>query len=294
MASNDPPPSLEILGINSPLLISCLHCYFLFPYLSFTSLLVRTPDEFSLWTGPPFPNAQPAVKLDKVTCLIAKFCDDGSKLMVMKPQSVITVYDCATSKEIRSFEVPNVAAAILSPCGTYLQTFQKPATPQEKNVTLWKTETGDPVYQHSQKNTTKTTWYVVVNCENKKVLSLTKFVSHSTLKLSYFRIFCFSGGHSDLRTCVDIGSYAYAFLSFRPSIQFSSDEAVACRMATNEVQFFDTGDFSKGVIYRLKVPGVAAIELSKTPGSHVAVLVPESKVCIPRFCRYNGGLLHIF
>ncbi|XP_054809390.1 eukaryotic translation initiation factor 2A isoform X1 [Prosopis cineraria] len=194
MASKDPPPSLEIL--------------------------VRTPDNFSIWSGLPFPNAQPGVKLDKGSCLNAKFCDNGSRLLVMKSNSVITVYDCANFQEIRSFEIHYVAAAILSPCGTYLLTFQRPLAPQDKNVTLWKTETGDPVYQHSQKNMTKTTW---------------------------------------------------------PSIQFSSDETVACRMATNEVQFFDTGDFSKGIIYRLKVPGVAAIELSRTPGSHVAVLVPESK-----------------
>ncbi|KAI3973350.1 hypothetical protein MKX01_020725 [Papaver californicum] len=61
-----------------------------------------------------------------------------------------------------------------------------------------------------------------------------------------------------------------------PSIRFSSDESVACRMATNEVLFFDTGDFSKGFT-KLRVPGVAAIELSKTPGSHVAAFVPEAK-----------------
>lgn len=72
----------------------------------------------------------------------------------------------------------------------------------------------------------------------------------------------------------------------RPSIRFSSDEAVACRMATNEVQFFDTGDFSKGIVNRLRIPGVAAVELSKSPGTHVAVFVPESKVC--------NSKLHIF
>lgn len=65
---------------------------------------------------------------------------------------------------------------------------------------------------------------------------------------------------------------------FRPSIKFSSDEAVACRLATNEIQFFDVGDFSKAFINRLRVPGVAALELSKAPGSHVAAFVPESKV----------------
>lgn len=28
-----------------------------------------------------------------------------------------------------------------------------------------------------------------------------------------------------------------------PAIQFNSDEATACRLATNELQFFDTRDF---------------------------------------------------
>lgn len=68
-------------------------------------------------------------------------------------------------------------------------------------------------------------------------------------------------------------------MPIRPSVRFSSDEAVACRLATNEIQFFDPSDFSKGIIYRLRIPGVAAIELSKAPGSHVAAFVPEAKVC---------------
>lgn len=68
------------------------------------------------------------------------------------------------------------------------------------------------------------------------------------------------------------------FLFYRPSIQFSFDEVIACRLLTNEVQFFDPGDFSKGISHRLRVPGVAGVELSKTPGAYVAVFVPESKV----------------
>lgn len=75
--------------------------------------------------------------------------------------------------------------------------------------------------------------------------------------------------------------YIYNFRrssSSRPAIRFSSDETVACRMATNEIQFFDAKDFSKGVVYRLRVPGVTAIELSRTPGTHIAAFVPESKV----------------
>lgn len=183
-------------------------------------ILVRRPEECSLWTGPPFQNGQPNIKLDKVSCLNAKFSDDGSLLMVVKSNSVITIYDCNTAKEIRSFQVPNLVASVLSPRGTYLQTFQKPSGPQDKNVTLWKIQTGDSIYQHSQKNMTRANW---------------------------------------------------------PAIQFSSDEATACRVPTNEVQFFDTGDFSKGVVCRLRVPGVASAELSISPASHVAAFVPESK-----------------
>lgn len=183
-------------------------------------ILVRAPEGFSLWCGPPFNNGQPAVKLEKVICTNAKFSEDGSRLMVMKSDSTVSIYDCSSSKEIRSFAVPNMSAATMSPCGTYLQTFQRPSTPQEKNVILWKTETGAPVYQHFQKNMTKTTW---------------------------------------------------------PSVQFSSDEAIACRLATNEIQFFDARDFSKEIIYRVRIPGIAAVELSKAPGSHVAAFIPESK-----------------
>ncbi|RVW34256.1 Eukaryotic translation initiation factor 2A [Vitis vinifera] len=153
-------------------------------------ILVRAPEGFSLWCGPPFNNGQPAVKLEK---------------QIQRDQII------CSSQHVCSHHVP---------CGTYLQTFQRPSTPQEKNVILWKTETGAPVYQHFQKNMTKTTW---------------------------------------------------------PSVQFSSDEAIACRLATNEIQFFDARDFSKGIIYRVRIPGIAAVELSKAPGSHVAAFIPESK-----------------
>ncbi|KAG8655378.1 hypothetical protein MANES_04G036150v8 [Manihot esculenta] len=183
-------------------------------------ILVREPEGFCVWNGPPFGNGEPSIKLEKVPCSSATFSEDGSRLMVMKPESVICIYDCSSFKEMRSFQVSNVLAAALSPCGTYLQTFQKSLTPQDKNVVLWKIDNGDAVYHQFQKNMTKTTW---------------------------------------------------------PSIRFSSDEAVACRMATNEMQFFDPRDFSKGIIHQLRVPGVAAIELAKVPGSHVAAYVPESK-----------------
>lgn len=183
-------------------------------------ILVRDQEGFSIWNGPPFENGQPNTKIPKVPCTSATFTEDGSRLMVIKPDGIISIFDCKTYKEIRSIQVPNFAAANLSPRGTYLQTFQKQTSPQEKNVYLWSVETGASVYNFSQKNMSKTTW---------------------------------------------------------PSIRFSSDEAVACRLATNEIQFFDSADFSKGFVSRLKVPGVAAVQLSKLPGSHVATFVPESK-----------------
>ncbi|XP_031264148.1 eukaryotic translation initiation factor 2A isoform X2 [Pistacia vera] len=182
-------------------------------------ILVREPEGFYVWGGPPFNNGQPSMKLEKVPCTKVKFSEDGSRLMVMTSESGIGIYDCCSLKEIKSFQVPAVGAT-LSPCGTYLQTFQKSSTPQEKNLVLWKTDTGDAVYNLFHKHMTKDTW---------------------------------------------------------PSIRFSSDEAVACRVATNEIQFFDAKDFAKGILYRLRIPGVAAFELSKAPGTHVATFVPESK-----------------
>ncbi|XP_043706732.1 eukaryotic translation initiation factor 2A [Telopea speciosissima] len=183
-------------------------------------ILAREPEGFSLWTGPPFSNGQPRIKLEKVPCTSAKFSEDGSRIMVIKSDSSVGIYDCHSSTEIRSFEIPNILAATLSPRGTYLQTFQKSSTPQEKNLILWRIDSGSAVYHLFQKNMSKATW---------------------------------------------------------PSIRFSSDESVACQLATNEIKFFDAGDFSKGIINRLRLPGIAAFELSKMPASHVAAFVPESK-----------------
>ncbi|KAL0700634.1 hypothetical protein Bca4012_056756 [Brassica carinata] len=184
-------------------------------------ILVRDAEGFVVWNGPPFSNnGQPTPKLERVSCSSTKFSLDGSKFMAVKSDGTISIYDSASLGEVRSFAVANVTAAEISPCGTYLQTFQKPTTPQEKNVSLWNTDTGDLAHSLYQKSITKTTW---------------------------------------------------------PSIRFSPDESSACRLATNEVQFFDPKDFSKGITSRIRVPGVAAFELSKTPASHVAVFVPEVK-----------------
>ncbi|KAL9275614.1 Eukaryotic translation initiation factor 2A-like protein [Drosera capensis] len=183
-------------------------------------ILVRESDGFSVWSGPPFSDAlQPTVKREKQLCGGAKFSEDGRRLFVSRQDGVVNIYDCKGYKEIKSFELPNLVNTALSPCGTYLQTFQRPLSPQDKNVNLWKIDTGDSVYAFSQKNTTQATW---------------------------------------------------------PAILFSRDEAVACRLATNEIQFFDPASFDRGIVSRRRIPGVAAIELSQS-GSLVAAFVPESK-----------------
>jgi len=61
-------------------------------------------------------------------------------------------------------------------------------------------------------------------------------------------------------------------------VQFSADESVACRMMPNEIQFFDPKDFAKGILYRIRMPGIATMQLATAPGSHVAGFVPEAKV----------------
>ncbi|PHT31895.1 hypothetical protein CQW23_28232 [Capsicum baccatum] len=154
-------------------------------------ILVRGPEGLFIWNGPPFPGSEPGVKLDRVPCTSAKFSDDGSKLMVTKRDSVISVFDCKTLREIRSFDVPNVLAAVISPYGTYLQTFQKCSFPQHKNYVL------------AQMKLLHVDWH---------------------------------------------------------------------QMRSNFC------GFSKGFVNRLRVPGVASLELSKAPGTYVAAFVPESKV----------------
>ncbi|OMO69291.1 eukaryotic translation initiation factor 2A isoform 3 [Corchorus olitorius] len=73
-------------------------------------------------------------------------------------------------------------------------------------------------------------------------------------------------------------SWCYGFRLVPTWIQFTSNEVVACRLITNiGVDFFDTVDFSMGVLYCLEICGVTALELSKAPGSHVSATVPKSK-----------------
>jgi translation initiation factor 2A len=44
------------------------------------------------------------------------------------------------------------------------------------------------------------------------------------------------------------------------------------------MQFFDTKDFTKGIVHKVRFPSIAAMQLASDPGSHVAGFVPEAKV----------------
>lgn len=77
-----------------------------------------------------------------------------------------------------------------------------------------------------------------------------------------------------------------------PSFQFSEDEAIACRMATNEIQVFDTENFAKGFVNKIRLPGIASLQLATAPPTHFAAYIPESKgipASIQIFERENVG-----
>lgn len=178
---------------------------------------VRGPEGLSLLSGPPF-DGEPATKLSKIPCTAAQFSDDGSKLAVTTADGV-GIYDTSSGSVIQSFKVSGVKAAVFSPRGTFLQTFEPP-TQQQKNLILWNVRTGAVVFQQFQKVFSKANW---------------------------------------------------------PTVQFSDDETVACRLVTNEVHFFDPGDFTKGIVDRLRLVGVDGVKLAPTPPTHVATYVPEMK-----------------
>lgn len=47
---------------------------------------------------------------------------------------------------------------------------------------------------------------------------------------------------------------------------------------TNEAHVFDGKDFSKGIVDRLRLPGIDGVQLAHSPPSHIAAYVPEIKV----------------
>jgi translation initiation factor 2A len=49
-------------------------------------------------------------------------------------------------------------------------------------------------------------------------------------------------------------------------------------MMPNEIQFLDPKDLAKRIVTKIRMPGIAAMQLATVPGSHVAGFVPEAKV----------------
>eukprot|EP00898_Chlorokybus_atmophyticus_P004044 jgi/Chlat1/4640/Chrsp3S05596 len=62
-----------------------------------------------------------------------------------------------------------------------------------------------------------------------------------------------------------------------PSVSWSSDTGVACRLVTNEVQFYNASDMAAGPSKRFHIQGVAAVGLSSGDDPFLAAYVPEVK-----------------
>lgn len=98
--------------------------------------------------------------MNRVSCSSAKFSDDGCRLAVVTPSTVV-IYDSDSGKVVLQIPAAGVVSIAFSPRGTYLQTFQKPQG-QQKNLTLWDITTGSIALQQFQKTITKNSWSVSV------------------------------------------------------------------------------------------------------------------------------------
>ncbi|KAF9591467.1 hypothetical protein IFM89_004165 [Coptis chinensis] len=127
-------------------------------YAMATENQAREPDGFCLWTGLPFNNGQPSMKLEKVHCSNSKFSEDGSTLMVIKPDSTIGLYDCTTYSEIRSFAIPNALCSYFISTWDLSTNFSEILHTTGKEFGLVEHSHWYSVYQLFEKNMSKTTW----------------------------------------------------------------------------------------------------------------------------------------
>lgn len=99
------------------------------------------------------------VSLCRTQGLQTQFSADGKLLAVVKPTgSGVSIIDVSSSKEVRTVPATNVMGIAFSPKNTFLQTFQKPGAPGEKNLILWDLATGEAAFQQSQKTFSKMSW----------------------------------------------------------------------------------------------------------------------------------------
>lgn len=79
---------------------------------------------------------------------------------------------------------------------------------------------------------------------------------------------------------VKTGKQLFAFTQKNQTgwnVDWTEDEAFCARLVSNEVQFFNSKDFAKGVCERLRVDGVSDFSLSPGKRATVAVFIPEKK-----------------
>ncbi|KAJ3300728.1 hypothetical protein HK104_006026 [Borealophlyctis nickersoniae] len=63
----------------------------------------------------------------------------------------------------------------------------------------------------------------------------------------------------------------------RWNVDWTADESYCARLVSNEVQFFNSKNFAKGVSSRLKLDGIADFSLSPGKNPTVVVFIPEKK-----------------
>ena len=72
-------------------------------------------------------------------------------MVVHDSASGIQFIDMQTKKEVRNFPLQQVIATSLSPCNTFLLTFQRFAAFPENNLVLWRVSDGKKMAAFTQK-----------------------------------------------------------------------------------------------------------------------------------------------
>ncbi|KAJ3052662.1 hypothetical protein HK097_005900 [Rhizophlyctis rosea] len=151
-----------------------------------------------------------------------QYSPDGSYLAWILQDS-IRILEASTNKQVQELPVKNVIEIEFSPRGTFLSTWERlvktpdSETNPHKNLTIWKTATGEKLTGFTQKN--QSGW----------------------------------------------------------NVDWTEDESSCARLVSNEVQFYDSKNFAKGISSRLKSDGVTDFSLSPGRRPTVCVFIPEKK-----------------
>eukprot|EP00850_Spirogloea_muscicola_P006734 SM000032S12118 [mRNA] locus=s32:629671:633479:+ [translate_table: standard] len=99
-----------------------------------------------------------------VACTAVHVSESGSLLAAVRASGdgggAVALYDPRPSppRALAVLPAPGVAAVALSPLGSFVQTWQRPTSPDAKNLTLWDAATGQPLLQFFQKLRTPESW----------------------------------------------------------------------------------------------------------------------------------------